>query len=688
MKDAVIMMVDCSESMFERDEDGEMAFHQVMRAVIQTYRNKILTSGTDLLSVCFYGTKEKENPSDLTGILLFSDLDVPDGETILKLEQLLVKDFVEMYGREEKEVALGDCLWTCSTIFGNCSVKVGTKRVFLFTNNDNPNGGDVGLQAQAKQRATDLAQLGIQIELFPLNPPSKLPFLGSKFYHDIIDAGEEGDLDQLDGTSKLQELLDRARSKEYKKRSQGKVSFWITPDTEIGVRVYNLVQETKKGSTVLLDAKTSQPIRTITKRVCEHTGSLLLESQVKHGFEFGGVRVSLEKHEMRDIRSIDTPGLKLIGFKPSSSIKSYHNIKHASFIYPDDSSIRGSSTLYSALLRKMIQLDKVAIAQFIARSNASLKLVALMPFQEHIKDGIQIFPSGFYVIYLPFADDIRRDVIGPVAASQIASQSNGPSASQTNLKSDDLGDDELGIHSSLSVKPEPSSSQPNNPASGSVNHTPSSNPTPSSSSQTAPLPKASQQPQNPKRASETQISSGVSLVRKLRIQDFDCRNFDNPQLQHHYAALESIALDRKPEDVFMPEDTVQPDLEGMSKLSNLLNNFKDSVFPAYYTPPDPKQTPGKKPNAKKRAREGGYDDDADLAASGGLTSPTAKRKKLAEDVDWPALLAAGTISKCTVDQLKGYCSSKGIHGYSSLKKQGLVDLVSSHLQSNPASGSS
>lgn len=580
--------------MFVPDADGQLPFHQVMRAVIQTFRNKILTSGSDLIGVCFYGTREKDNPSDLPGILLFADLDIPDADRILRLEELLTKDFVGRFGHSDKEVSMGDALWTCSTIFGNCTVKVGTKRVFLFTNNDSPNADQPSLQAQAKQRAADLRQLGIHIELFPLNR-GNLPFLASKFYADIVDAGEEGDLETLDGTSKLQELLDRARSKEFKKRSQGKISFFLTPDTEIGIRIYNLVQETKKGSTTLLDGRTSQPIRTITKRVCEDTGSLLLDSQVKHGYAFGGVRVMIEKHEMKEIRTLDTASLRLIGFKPRSSLKDYHNMKHASYIFPDEVAVRGSSTVYAALLQKMLEMDKIAICKMTARSNASLRLVALLPVREMVKDGIQIYPTGLYVIYLPYADDIRSDRVEKSA-----------------------------------------------------------------------------------KATEDQIAAGLSLVRKLRIQEFDCRNFENPVLQHHYATLEAIALDRSEADIVMPEDSVVPDSEGMARLSNLLNNFKDSIFPDNYVSPDPKVTPGKKKaSVKKRIRE-----DGELDSSDPLSSPTAKRKKMAEDFNWGEKLQQGEIGKCTLDVLKGYCSNNGIKGYSTLKKQALVELVEEHIRNN------
>jgi len=300
----------------------------------------------------------------------------------------------------------------------------------------------------------------------------------------------------------------------------------------------------------------------------------------------------IEKHELRNIRTLDEPSLKLVGFKPRSSLKDYHNLKHSSFIYPDEAAVRGSSVVYACLLQKMLEMEKIAVCKMTARSNATLRLVALVPFRELVKDGIQVYPSGLYVIYLPYADDIRN------------------------------------IHSEETPK-----------------------------------------------ANEAQIAAGTSLVRKLRIEDFDCRNFDNPVLQHHYMTLEAIALDRDETEIHIPEDSVQPDTEGMARLSNLLNNFKDSVFPETYTPPDPKVTPGKKAPTKKRTRDDSGTDSLDMESS------AAKKKKIAEETDWNSLVENGNIVKCTLDQLKAYCSTNGIKGYSTMKKQQLVDTVSNHVKS-------
>jgi ATP-dependent DNA helicase 2 subunit 1 len=300
----------------------------------------------------------------------------------------------------------------------------------------------------------------------------------------------------------------------------------------------------------------------------------------------------IEKHEMKAIKSLEEPSIKLIGFKPRTSLKDYHNLKHSSFIYPDEAAVRGSSVVYACLLQKMLEMDKIAICKMTARAGTSLRLVALVPFRELVKDGIQVYPAGLYVIYLPFADDIRED---------------------------------------------------------------------------------KKEEETPK-STEAQRLAAVALVRKLRIEDFDCRNFDNPVLQHHYMTLEAIALDRDEAELEIPEDTVEPDMEGIERQSAVLNAFRDACFPSNYTIPDPKVTPGKKAPTKKRTREDGelFDDDDP-------EGPTAKKRKLVEAMDWSGLAASGALAKCTLDQLKAYCASKGLKGYSTLKKAQLVETVQNHI---------
>jgi ATP-dependent DNA helicase 2 subunit 1 len=58
---------------------------------------------------------------------------------------------------------------------------MGHKRIFLFTNDDDPNATSQHLREQSIQRAKDLAELGIEIELFSMNRVGH-PFDPLKFY--------------------------------------------------------------------------------------------------------------------------------------------------------------------------------------------------------------------------------------------------------------------------------------------------------------------------------------------------------------------------------------------------------------------------------------------------------------------------------------------------------------------------
>ena len=53
--------------------------------------------------------------------------------------------------------------------------------------------------------------------------------------------------------------------------------------------------------------------------------------------------------------------------------------------------------------------EKVAIVKIVTRNNSTVKFAALLPQQEILdEDGIQAYPPGMHVIYLPFADDLRE----------------------------------------------------------------------------------------------------------------------------------------------------------------------------------------------------------------------------------------------------------------------------------------
>lgn len=51
----------------------------------------------------------------------------------------------------------------------------------------------------------------------------------------------------------------------------------------------------------------------------------------------------MSKADINEIKAFEEPGMRLIGFKPSNTLKPYHNYRTSYFVYPDDSHVKGSS---------------------------------------------------------------------------------------------------------------------------------------------------------------------------------------------------------------------------------------------------------------------------------------------------------------------------------------------------------
>jgi ATP-dependent DNA helicase 2 subunit 1 len=111
--------------------------------------------------------------------------------------------------------------------------------------------------------------------------------------------------------------------------------------------------------------------------------------------------------EVRSLRTLDLePGIKLLGFKDRSELVFEDNIRHSFFIFPDEETYAGSRRTFTALLSSMVKKGKIGLVRVLTRRNASPSFCALLPQEEGDSEG-WAEPSGFHLITLPFADDIR-----------------------------------------------------------------------------------------------------------------------------------------------------------------------------------------------------------------------------------------------------------------------------------------
>jgi len=411
-KDGLILLIDCSKSMFNKeDSEEDSPFELCIKCTRSTIQNKIFSSDRDLLSVVFYGTDKSENSLGVKHVYVLHDLRLPGADEVKQLDKFLTAagndDFETKFGHSE-DCSLADALWTCLSVFSNTKQKLGFKRILLFTNNDNPHEDGQQLRRQAIAKVDDLRQNGIDLELMHISPPDK-PFDLTVFYKDVLYADDDEQTTMPDAAEKFEELLTRVRMKNHKKRAMSRVPLSLADGMNMSVGVYNLVRSCTKPYPVKLYRKTNEEVKTITKTFLKESGDILMPQDLRKCQAYSGRNITFEPEEITEMKNFGPPGLELLGFKPRALVKAYFHVRPAQFLYPDETSVKGSTVLFTALLKKCIEKGVVAICRYTARKNTPPRLVALFPQAEEVDERkVQVVPPGFHVIFMPFADDFRK----------------------------------------------------------------------------------------------------------------------------------------------------------------------------------------------------------------------------------------------------------------------------------------
>ncbi|XP_029446124.1 X-ray repair cross-complementing protein 6 isoform X2 [Rhinatrema bivittatum] len=411
-RDSLIFLVDASKAMFESlDEDGNTSFDITIQCIRNVYTSKIISSERDLLGLVFFGTDKHKNSVDFKHVYVLHELDTPGAKRVLELDKYKGKKgrahFSEAIGHNEG-YSLSDALWICANLFSDVKLRMSHKRIMLFTNNDNPHVGDNTKIKLAITKASDLRETGIFLDLMHLKKDGGFDI--ALFYRDIINISEDENLGvQFQESAKLEDLMKKVRAKENRKRALCRLNLKLSKDLALTVGVFNLVQKAVKPAPVKLYRETNEPVKTKTRTFNRETGSLMLPSDTKRAQVYGNRQIVLEREETEQVKHFDDPSLILIGFKPLALLKKHHFIKPAQFLYPDESLVTGSTTLFNALLTRCLEREVMALCRYTPRRNMPPRFVALIPQEEEMdSQNMQVTPPGFHLIFLPYVDDIRR----------------------------------------------------------------------------------------------------------------------------------------------------------------------------------------------------------------------------------------------------------------------------------------
>uniref|UniRef100_A0A2Z5TRK7 ATP-dependent DNA helicase 2 subunit 1 n=1 Tax=Reticulitermes speratus TaxID=60591 RepID=A0A2Z5TRK7_9NEOP len=409
-RDGLIFLIDATKPMFSKDESSESPFGISLQCCKTTMLNKIVSSDRDLVGVILFGTNKTSNVLNVPHVVVLQELQELNAEKIKQLLNMLKQqdfdDFTNKYGHSD-DFAMSDALWLCQSAFSSSQYKLSSKRILLFTNTDNPHAGSQHKQYQARSKAADLGQVDVDVELLHIGSNFD-PLL---FYKELIQTVKGDDSDEWrlpNASTRFEELQARVYRKDHKKRSVGRILFSLGDGVKFGVSVYNLVRTMYVPKKVWLDRNTNEGVKTSVKKFDSRTGEIMLPSELNKYQEFGFKKITFRPDEVKNLRKLSGPGLKLLGFKPDSKIKVHHHLRPSSFIYPEEGLIQGSRKLFTALLDRCVERKVVPICSFTPRTNAVPSLVALLPQEEKLDDSnIQILPPGFHVVYLPYAEDIR-----------------------------------------------------------------------------------------------------------------------------------------------------------------------------------------------------------------------------------------------------------------------------------------
>lgn len=188
--------------------------------------------------------------------------------------------------------------------------------------------------------------------------------------------------------------------------------FEIGPGFKISVRGYILFkrQEPKRSCFVWLDGEKAQIATGVTTQLADDTARTVEKVEIKKAYKFGGEQIVFTPEEVDKLRHFGDPGIRIIGFKPMSMLPIWANLRPSTFIYPSEDDYVGSTRVFAALQKKLLDDQKIGIAWYVARKNAVPQIAAIIPGAEKLDEvGAQMIPPGLWIMPLPFADDVRQN---------------------------------------------------------------------------------------------------------------------------------------------------------------------------------------------------------------------------------------------------------------------------------------
>lgn len=683
IRDALVFVVDWRLTMLQKDPAIDIAedlcsspgnsslLSITLRCIADVMKSKIISRDADSIAVVAFGARGAHNrqgwpgvriirqlkPSDASGIKqlqrLAQRLEAGDADKLQQMTEQQLTDLpVDEADRDfcfgpDAQVEFDKTLWAVRHQFTTVAASrldiLNRKRVFLFTNDEDPSRGNQIVRQLCVTQANDLADMGATLDVSLLTSPAKLAETGqterlpdsASFFNDLVYTDDQPHAESrgsvmLATICSFDDLRTRVRRKHMTKRALRRTVLILGDDYNVGVALYALVRKASKPVKVELVAATNKPVMKITTNTCEAVGEVLKPNAIRYmyaplylkntSFHTGADRVTnnsprerlygFKKSELPKLKILGKVGLVMYGFRNRSCMRKEYTLGPPIFVYPDDTKYTGSKVAFASLHKCMLRRNLIGIVSvnWGESFGSGMRFAALVPQDEKYSDDMeQVVPGGFHMFYLPYKDDVytawRNELDSDYEEESVVSAKK---------------DDELIAEESEAV------------------------------------------------------SVARRLTNRLTITDYSPNLFLNPDLQRFYAGLENAA---GVESWFNPQDDLlNPDMEMMQQRgAHLATEFKRLVVGGDFDGEALAEQFGTKSN--KRAAE---QSAAALKRAAEKQAAMEDAKKHCDVEKIMKMSEEGVLDKLLKPELQLYCRAHGLNANGT--KKNLLILIEDHIK--------
>lgn len=377
------------------DEQFQLCLDCIEADLLKT----ILVNPKKLVSVVFYNTLHSPKPN-----AKFIDDDcvntlVPKNCALFIPLKPVSKDLIQYFKNFKESENLFDfdnkfgssvyscfseALWLCSRLVMQSNYKLGSSNIFLFTNNELPHPDESEEQRLAIERAKDLVENNITMELVPMVDTIDLEPFYKEFLSKILDV-EEDEFKCYGPQEQRYRLLNRDQRENYKTSCLRHLNFELADGVTMACDIFSLSRTAKKPNSVKMFRSNKEVVVGRRYHYVEEKNYNVEEEDLNNGIEIVqrkvlpgelyksqvicGEEIIFSPDEIIRMKSIQSPSLRLVGFKSMDKDSSMHPlmVKHCLFLYPNEKKTTGSTVLFRTLWQKCMDKQKYALCTLTMR---------------------------------------------------------------------------------------------------------------------------------------------------------------------------------------------------------------------------------------------------------------------------------------------------------------------------------